>query len=432
MTNALRTGLLGAALALAAAPLAAQAPLTPRSLGMAGAYTATARGNEALFFNPANLGLASNPRWSVAFPQVIATGTIVGPGVGDFWDMRDYNGLDQSRRDALLAAIPAEGGELGFQARAPLFSLQSGGFGLAVAFVSTGDHTVGRDLADLLLNGYEEERVDYRVGNTSGRIASYTDVAAGYGRTVGPLSVGVTAHYYRGSSVTRTRLFEPRYDLAANDLEVDYVGVTSPGGSGYGVDVGVAYQPSPTLTLSAAVANAFSRMTWSTDLRVRQSTLRKADFDDSDVMDLLRRYDRSERDFDASGEPLAVRQTASGLLAGEKFPATLRAGLGWKPAQGTELGVALSNNLTEGRLSGGWDRSFGLGVQQKIPLMTVRAGYSTNLESGDDAGSLLSGGLSLGIVDLGLGRYSDGAYAGGAREGWVFSFGLSTRTSAAR
>jgi hypothetical protein len=432
MKHTLRAGLLGATLTLTAAPLAAQAPMTPRSLGMAGAYTGIARGNEALFFNPANLALPGNPYWSVAFPQVVATGTVVGPGIGDIDAIRNYRNQGQSRRDELLATIPDEGGELGFEARAPLFSLQRGGFGMAVGFVSTGDHTVGRDLVELLFNGYEEGRLDYQVGNTSGRRATYMDVAAAYGHVVGPLSVGVTAHYYHGRGVVRTQLFEPRYDLAGRDIEVHYVGVNSPGGSGYGIDLGAAFQPTPTLTLSASMANAFAHMNWSKDLRVRESTLRKADFDNSDVIDILDRYEQSERNFDAAGESLAVRRTAEGLLEGAVFPATLRAGLGWQPARGTDVGVSVSSKLTEGRLSGGWDRSLGVGVQQKIPLATVRAGYSTNLESGHDAGSLLSGGLSLGVIDLGLGRYRDGAYGGGAREGWVFSFGLSTRTTAGR
>jgi hypothetical protein len=56
--------------AAAVAPAAAQVPLTPRSLGMSGAYLGVARGNEALFHNPANLGLSGNPLWSMSFPQI--------------------------------------------------------------------------------------------------------------------------------------------------------------------------------------------------------------------------------------------------------------------------------------------------------------------------------------------------------------------------
>ena len=56
----------------------AQVPLSPRSLGMGGAMIGAARGQEAVFLNPANLGLAGSPRWSVALVGVSAGAELQG------------------------------------------------------------------------------------------------------------------------------------------------------------------------------------------------------------------------------------------------------------------------------------------------------------------------------------------------------------------
>ena len=38
----------------------------PRSMGLAGAYTAMARGVESLYWNPANLALKDSPIWATS------------------------------------------------------------------------------------------------------------------------------------------------------------------------------------------------------------------------------------------------------------------------------------------------------------------------------------------------------------------------------
>ena len=430
MYTIVRTSLLGAALAAAlAAPAAAQVPLTPRGLGMGAANLALARGHDALFLNPANLGLPGNPHWSVALPQVAGSLTLVGPRFGDLPDLKNYDDVSQQRRDELLARIPAAGTQVATELRAPLFVMQSRRVSLGVAYAMIGDHTVSKDLVDLILNDYDEGRTDYAVKNTSGRRASFWDVALGFGHAVGPLSVGVTGHYYRGGTLLQSRMFEPRYDLPAEDLEVDYVSVMARGGSGYGVDVGLALQPLPALSLSAAVRNAFSRMQWTKTLRYRSITFNRADFTTVDnPVDLLSRYENSEQELDATAVPATVAETLPGLYDEAYFPATLQLGGAWRLPSHTDLAASYQAHLTGGRLGAAWDRSLNLGVQQKLPLVTLRAGYATNLQGGAASGTLLTGGASLGVLHLGVGKYSNGEFGGGAREGWVGTFGVSVST----
>lgn len=423
--NRTGAGFLGASLAATAlaSPAAAQIPLNPRALGMGGAYVAVARGHESVFSNPANLGLAGSPRWSLGFPQVTAGATVLGPEVGDLRDFFNYDDLSAERRAELLAEIPAGGTALEGDVRAPLVTYQNGGFALGVAYGFLGTHTVGRDVVDLFLNGYQQGRTDYSVGDTRGSRATFWDFAAGYGRGVGPLSLGVTAHYYLGKGLVQTRAFEPTYDLASRDIRVDYVGVNSHGGSGWGLDVGAALQPVPGLTLSAAVANAVHSMEWSDELDGRRVTLTRADFFDSDFQVVRNRYEESEQELGATptGQFAAV---AEGLLDDAELPTTLRLGAAWTLPSGTTLTGAYHDDLTEGRLAGRWSTLAGVGLQQKLPVGTVRVGWSSDLEEG----SILGGGLTLGPIDLGVARLTTGSEQGDAsRNGYVGSFGLSVR-----
>jgi hypothetical protein len=425
------TGLLGASLALAslAAPAAAQIPLAPRALGVGGAYIGLARGHEALFANPANLGLSGHPAWSLGFPQVTAGLSLLGPGTGDLGDFFNYDDLSDQRKAQLLAEIPATGAALEADVRAPVFTWQRGGVALGAAYGFLGEHTFGKDLVELFFDGYEEGRTDYQVGNTGSRRATFWDFAAGYGRSVGPVSVGATAHYYVGRSLVQTRAFEPRYDLLGRDIAVDYVGVSAGGGKGYGLDVGAAMEPLPGLTVSAVVANAVSSMEWSDDLSGKSVTITSADFREAEFQTIRNRYDASEQEL-GSTPTGAYATTAAGLTDDTALPTTLRVGAAWtRPGTGTTLTAAFHDNLGEGRLSGRWTRLVAGGVQQQLfTKLLVRAGLSSDL----DGGSMVSGGVTLGPIDLAAARLTTGDESGADRSGWVGSFGLSVRTRSIR
>ena len=405
----------------------AQVNATPRSLGMGGAYVAVARGTEALFQNPANLALRDGPRWSLFLPQVTVGATVVGYEAGDVSDLFRGSELTQSRRDELLARLPAGGGTEGqLDVRLPIVALQVGRFAVGVSAAGVGDHTVGRDLVDLALNGYQQGRTNYSVGNTGGRSAAFFDAAAAYGFGFGPLKLGATGHYYRGQALSRTRMSEPRYNSGASAIEVDYVGVRAEGGEGYGVDLGGALKLLPSLTVSAAVTNAFSYMAWSDDLRYRTLVIDSAGFDD--VASLRDGYETSDRPYDATSAPLSVVRVADGFYEEAYFPATLRAGAAWEPTRRTRFGASYEERLTSGFLAGRWDRTAAVGVEQSLPLLALRAGFATDL--GD--GSMLAAGLSLGPIDVGLAKLTNATADSATRDGWIGTAGLGFRGKAPR
>ena len=410
-----------AALLLAAVPASAQLPLSARSLGMGGASLGVARGYEALYANPANLALPGSPRWSLGLGQILAGGTLSGPSLEIFPDLVQYESVSDERRRELLDAIPASGVESTLDVRAPLFGLQLGQMALGLAYGATGQGSVGKDLVDLLVNGYEEGRTDYSVGNTAGSRMTYWDAALGVGRTMGKLTVGVTGHYYRGGSTVRTRLFEPRIHVEEQDVEVDLVTVLARGGSGYGVDFGAALQPSPELTLSGSITNAMTSLTWSEELKVRTLTVSREELDDADALSLLDRYEESEQAVGANVASQRVYQTAEGLYTGGYFPATLRLGAGWERARSTSLSASYAKHLTDGRLDGSWDQTVAVGAEQKLGILGLRAGYATDLAEA----RMLSAGLRLGPMDLALARVERTQVDGVAKEGWLVSAGLA-------
>lgn len=434
--RALRVGLIGGTLALAggAAPATAQVPVLPRALGTGNAYTALARGHESLFLNPANLGLPGTPHWSVALPQIAVGGTVLGLGLDDINELRDYDEISPERAREILDAIPGGTG-VEYETKIPLaaFSFSSVAFGFS--YNTIGNHSLDRDIVDLFLNGYKLGRT-YAAPNTNGSRTTYLDFAVAYGRQVGPVSLGVTGHYYQGRDLGRFGIVDvdtlgSLVPPVAPDVEVTYAGVRSDGGRGFGVDVGAAMQPLPNLTVSASVANAFQSFEWDNEFVGRRLTLNSSGIRNSDFRQLRARYGQSDEDYATfvaglqADQRAGVESLAAGLLEEAELPTTLRVGAAWTPRTGTDVAADFRSDLTDSRIGGLWDRSVSVGVQQKLPVITLRAGLSTNL----DEGSLMTAGLSLGPIQFGVGRLDNGSGAGGAdREGWVATFGLSTRS----
>ena len=411
-------------LAVVALPAQAQVPLSPRAFSLGGALMAGARGHEAIFINPANLGLPGTPDWSVGLAGFSAGALLEGISVDDVSDLIKYDNLSPDERAQLLDDIPAGGARLALDARGPVAAVQVGSFGVGFGYAVMGGHSLSRDIVELLLEGYEDGRTDYSTADTRGDIMSFSDIALSYGVGTGPVSWGVTGHYLRGGTLERSWMTDPRIDLVEQDISLDYYGMRAKGGSGFALDLGMAFQPHHSVTLGATVASAYSQLTWSDDIRLRQLSLSRADFDESaGFRNFFNRYRDSERPVTDADLGLIDETPEHFLTAGAQLPTTLSLGAAWEPTRSTALVGSYSDNLTDGTLAGRWDRRIGVGIEQGLWLLAARAGISSNL----GGQSLLTGGVRLGVLDLGVGRLT-GEDAGTDREGWFVSLGLSTQT----
>jgi hypothetical protein len=433
--NTLRVGTLAAVAALAAAPALAQVPLTPRALGVGNSYVAAARGAEALWQNPANLALPGAAHWSFSIPTLSAGADVLGLKINDVFDLVDYQNQTDARKQEILANVPAGGTEVRADVRLPFVAAQFRHIALGFSFNTVATHTVDRDFVDLLLFGFQAQPGRYNITpqETQGFRASYWDFAAAYGRRLsvplpGPLTVGATAHLYLGTALLRSGIV--RVDTVRNavgiptDLNVTYAGVKDRGGSGVGLDLGAAYQPLPSLTFSASVSNVVNSFSFGGGRSLKQVTLNSADYRNGDLQDVLDRYDASEAEYVEASASANVRALAGDLGVDTDLPRTLRAGAAFEPRGGTTLTAAYQGTLADSRVTGLWDRSLGVGVQQRLSILNARVGAATNL----DSGTLLSGGLSIGPLHLGVAHITDGSPAAADRSGWVATFGLGTRS----
>lgn len=426
-----------AAAAALVSPLSAQLATTPRALGMGGAYVAVARGQEAVFYNPANLALPGNPHASAAAPQLTLGATINGLTFGDLNDLRGFDELSDDQRADILGRIPDEGTAAEVDVRIPVFSMSFRRAMFGVSYNLTGRHGVARDVVDLLLNGVQQSRLqganayddDAILSQSQGYRASYLDFAAGYSHRVGPVSLGVTGHYLRGNRMVRSGAvgIDTVLSITAPDLRVTYAGVGRKDANGFGLDLGAAIQPIPSLTLSAAVANVVNTLEWKGEPEIRSLTLSRENYRTGDPDVLRNDYAASARPLSSADPVLAARarRLAEDLDVGATLAPTLRLGAAWGPRTGTTVAAGYQGELSDSRLGGPWDRSLGIGVQQKVPVVTLRAGLSTDL----DSGTMLGGGLSLGPLHLGAARLTGSSEGNSGQSGWLFTFGVGGQTN---
>ena len=425
-----------------AAPAAAAAQYAPgtRSTSMAGAGMIYATGIDAAEQNPANLGTAEG--WEVSLLELGGSGLFTGTTLGDFVDIVGAGGTGDP---ALVQRLPDAGFALetssdGFfiatAAKAtdkpgpgspyPSFGVAYGPFALKVRsrLLTTG--SVSKEVADLLVNGFEEERLqDYAVKNTGFRVASFSEVSLAYGYRLGLFGFGAAARRIQGHKLSQIRLFEPEIDLNAQSFTLTGVAVESPGGSGWALDLGMTLDLGPDLRWSLAMQNAFQRMSWNEDLTAHEATFTDADFDSADVDDILGRFTPSP--LDPSAVSLAVYEASRGLFDEAFFPTIVRAGVGWEAATGTRVELVGTADAPRGRQRSVWDDRISLGVEQTLPVVTLRLGYAR----GEDGLRALAGGLALalGPVDLeaGVGTISGTGADGAVHDGLHGSLGLSVR-----
>lgn len=433
---------LAALTALLLSPPAVTAQMSPgaRSVGMGGGGMVFATGVDAIEWNPANL--ARGDRWNVSvfelglaslstgatFDEIlaifgaefIASGVDVAQAVNDIPDSGLHLSTVSEGFATAFAAdrleIPKPGSPL------PSVGLAVGPVGVRIRSRVFTDLTMSRELADLIGNGFVEENIlDYRVGDTGWSTTSLTELTVAYGRTVGDiLSVGVGGRWVRGNGMVRGRFFEPTVDLVSTSLTIETAAVEATSGTGYGLDIGLSLDLPGGLRASASGANVVQRMTWNDALIAHTATFTDADFDAVEVIDLLDRFEAEA--VDPTSVSLAVFQAAQGLFEQSYFPQVFRGGVGWRSG-GTSLeavGIAVS---PRGRYTTGWDERVSLGIEQRLPVITLRAGYA----KGQDGFTVLTGGLGLGIgpvlLEASVGKFG-GDDVGVSRDGYHGTFAL--------
>jgi hypothetical protein len=387
-------------IAASASVAAAQLPnASPAATGLSGAFTTRARGYDAVAWNPANLGLAGNPGFSLGVLAVHGASGLDPISLSDF---APYSGkpLPASQREAWVQTVVAKGGQNGhIDGGVTALALSAGPFAFQVAGSVAGSTKLNGDAFEAIFfgnAGRTGSATDLNFQGSNLRFGAFTTAAASYGASFGGeksdsrWGLGVTAKYVIGNAVgigqdigstttndAVTVNFPVIYSRPDSNLAV---------GSGAGLDLGLAWS-NRRVTFGATVQNVVNSFAWDeTKLMSKSATLL---FDGS----------TSDSDFDDkpySSAPAELRAK----IAEDKFKPIVAAGIAFDVSSSLTISADARQQLGDALLLGPKTQVSG-GVEFRgIPALRLRGGasYVTN-------GWGMSGGagLAIGPYELGVG-----------------------------
>lgn len=407
MRTKLRYSLLTLLLLAAATAGRAQSPL---SLSTAGASLALSAGVEALQANPAHLAI---PRSHWVEFRVIGVGAGLhsnGLGLDDY---RRYNGatLNNDDKANILDKIPVDGLSLWSEGAASLLAVRSGAWGLSASGQGSARGDLDREAVDLLLHG-NADQPDWSFANSNGQGFASWQIALSHGRQIltlndGPVYAGLSAAYVRG-------LYLAEADQVTADLATQTTGlsgqaeaewITADGGSGFGVDAGLAWQARPNLLISFAASHLYHSINWDSNA---ERTEYLVVFDDITV----------DNYSDTLWETSETTESLTSIRQG--LPAHLRLGAGL--TKGATRYAIEASVWTANRFSASTKPSLSAGMEHKLGRsLPLRFGLSAGGRSEFSVGC--GAGLHLGGFALDLGLRFDRAI-------WIGSgSGLSVATA---
>jgi hypothetical protein len=418
-----------ALLACAAREAGAQSPApSARGLALANSYMARARGYEAPFWNPANLGLPDRPSFSIGLPGASAYVNNNSLSYGQIADLYgEY--IDDATKSELLADIrqddPDRMFELSFDVGAHAVAASIGRFAFGVGAVGGGELEVSPDALELLLFGNVGEDGsggDFTLEGSQAQAWAMSSAFVSYAQpfTIPALdwldtqfSVGATVRYGvahgfvqlndRGSLLTA--------DPLVLDAEAEVMASTdADAGRVWSVDMGAAMDYDSLLTLGISLQNAFAGISWNEEEFELTSYTVTADFDSTSLTDTTRTFHELGAE---------EQQRVMDRLDEAEVPRRLRLAAVYRLSRNLSLSADYTE-LIGGTLRASWDRTFAVGGELRlIPALPLRAGLATDFSQLAYTGGL---GIHSGPVhtDFAIGRWG---VAGG--DGLVTALSIS-------
>lgn len=391
---------LGLAMVAMSTTVRAQGNASAAATAMGGNYTAMARNFNAAAWNPANLGLDGNSRFSIALSPQVA----MGSGPITLKDLADYEGVvvPQAVRQAWLQKVVDNGGQdVGGDLHITPLALSIGRFAFSATSTVRAEGTVPPAVIALGLFGNAGRTgvaEDYDLAGLSLDMNATSTFALAYGRPVplvpfGDFAIGVTGKYILGHGMASMRDNGSTITSNPTAINIDAPIVVTDtaevvNGTGFGFDVGASWKVG-NLRASAVVHDLFSTFKWDTDnlyyLPVRATF---AQGSNSEVVDSLLPL--------SSASPALQAELRSRIEAAAPTP-MLALGVAWSGLSRLTLAADLRQRFGEG-LELGPKTQIGIGAELRlIPFVPLRAGVTT---LGD--GMRLSGGLGLefGVVNF--------------------------------
>jgi len=258
------------------------AQITARALGMGGAYTALARGVHAVDWNPANLGLPDNSRFSFSFISV-GVGVSNNAFSKNMYDKYLVEGADAdnniywSQDDIadILGAIPDDGLKLQVNTYIRTFSFSIGHFALSLSTQAGSYLSLDKSLLKIPLSGTEINKA-YNLEHMQGSGLGFGAAAISWGQPI-PVSfarafaVGTTVRAIYGGGYADTGESSATIQLMpyGTDLDGSYEAKYAYNGGklGWGLDLGAAAQLGQGWTVSLGLHNLLGSIPWENNIK---------------------------------------------------------------------------------------------------------------------------------------------------------------------
>jgi hypothetical protein len=397
-------------------PAAAQlATPSARSYGLADSYMARARGYEAPFWNPANLGLSDRPAWSIGLAGATAYLDNNSLSYGQIEDLYgEY--LDNATKSELLAEIregdPDRMFEMDVDLGANVLAVSIWRFGIGVGTMGAARAEVSPDALELLLFGNIGEDGSGRDFSLEGSQADGWAFSGAYLSYAQPFtipaldylgmrfSIGATVKYGVAHGLVHmvdsgsTLTYEPlAVDAAAEVL----VSTEWDAGRMWAADVGAAMEWG-SLVAGISLINAYSSIEWNEEMFELTQYAVHADYDSSTTTDTTVAFE------DLSP---ADQEQVTAFLEDAQVPSRLRLGVAWEMGSTLTLSADYME-MIGGTLRSRWQRHLSAGAELRaLSFLPLRAGLATDFEQFAIAGGL---GIYAGPVhlDLSAGRWGLG------------------------
>ncbi|MCH7886674.1 MAG: hypothetical protein IIA58_01780 [Candidatus Marinimicrobia bacterium] len=238
----------------------------PRSLGMGGAYTTIARDFFSVGVNPANLGVVRN---YIAM-QLIQFNFGVSNSSLSLFEYNKFNGADLeegNKKEELLSLIPDEGLSIYFDSSVQpvLGNISWNNMAVTTDIYSIGEVTIPKAPFEIIFNG-NEIGVDYSL-EAGGESLTAAEIGFSNGGLFGGYLMGYTARIIKGIAYFGVDSSDANFLTDSSKIVGDgeYIMMSSRGGLGYSLDIGLLKVSKGGVHFGIALINLLGKINWSDD-----------------------------------------------------------------------------------------------------------------------------------------------------------------------
>jgi len=253
--------------------------LSPKSISLANSFATQSRGADVIGWNPANLGFDNNPKFSMNFgflPFVPFPSLSLGNNSINFhnWNVDILSGKELTEKDKknILGYIENSGFNISPQMQLDLLNISFGRWALGLGVEIFGEQNIPKSLFNFMFNGNEFD-VPIDISGADIEMQSIGKLSLYHGREINipqindyvkTLNIGFGINYFFGGIYADIKQMDARIISQKDGFLIDghAIAKVAAGGSGFGLDFGVASQINDKMYANISLNNIFSKINW--------------------------------------------------------------------------------------------------------------------------------------------------------------------------